>query len=224
MILTPLEFIQISPVTKDFPPTEVCALIDTEELLWYDECELGIGLYDALKDDLTEIPETTAEWSRHKSYAIDDVVTYYGALLKSKTASNTVEPCLDSDGINWEILPKFKTPCVQQSWKHIALAFSYRLLSLNLVTLTYKISAKGTTKYSDDFRQNTSGLVTVERGERHDLQQSIDMSADRYYMAMIKHLKRVAPTCTVLQAASFYEASCDDCKPKNSGRRIAYRK
>ena len=114
MILTPLEFIQTSPVTKDFPPTEVCALIDTEELLWYDECELGIGLYDALKDDLTVIPDTTAEWSRHKAYAIDDMVTYYGALLRSKTASNNTEPCLDVDKLHWEILPKFKTPAPVQ--------------------------------------------------------------------------------------------------------------
>ncbi len=223
MLLTPIEFINIAPITKDFPPSEVCSLIETEELIWYDECDLGVGLYDALVENLTPIPAGTGEWSRNTTYAIDNVVTYYGAMLKSKVNSNVVEPCLDVAGTHWEILPKFQDACVNKAWRHISLAFSYKLLSLHLVTITYKISGKGTTKYSDDFRQNTSGLITVDRGERHDLQQSIDMAAERYYAACLKHLNRIAETCVTVQAGTFFEKSCNNCKPQNSGRRIAYR-
>lgn len=220
-LMTPIEFIQVSPLTKDFPPIDICSIIEIEEESWYDDTELGLAFYEALKADRTAINPLTKEWSQTKVYNLNDTVTFYGTVLKSVSASNTGRNPISDNGTYWEIVPKFQTSCVNDLWKSISLAFSYKVLSLHLVEMTYKISAKGATKYNDDFRQNTSGLSTIERGERYDLQANLDNNANRYYETMLKKLKR--STCPIVGSAKFSENCSTERLPKTSNRRIAYR-
>lgn len=220
--MTPIEFIKVSPLTKDFPPTDIHSIIEIEEESWYDDTELGLGFYEALKSYVNPVNELTKEWSHTEVYNYDDTVTFYGTVLRSLCKQSGRNPIAD-DGTHWECVPKFSLACVNDIWKSVSLAFTYKVLSLHLVSLTYKISGKGATKYNDDFRQNTSGLVTIERGERYDLQTNLDNNANRFYEIMLKKLKR--SNCPVVSTASFYADDCNssDRTPRTHNRRIAFR-
>lgn len=220
-LMTPIEFIKVSTLTKDFPPTDICSIIEIEEESWYDDTELGDSFYAALKADLTPVNPLVKEWSQTKIYALNDNVTFYGTVLKSLAANNTGRNPIADDGTYWEVVPKFASPCVNDIWKSISLAFVYKVLSLHLIELTYKISGKGATKYTDDFRNNTSGLVTIERGERFDLQTALDNNANRFYEIMLKKLKK--SSCPVVSLANFNTDCNTDRLPKTQNRRIAYR-
>lgn len=221
MILTPLEIVKKTSLSKDYPAGDLCPLIEIEEHIWFESCALGLDFYDALRADLTEVPANIKEFSRAVTYSNEDMVTFYGSVLQSTVDNNKTYPTEDTLG-HWIEIPKFKTACVDKLWcTYIAPALSYFIVSTHLTSITYKISAKGATKYSDDFRQNTTGLVTIERGERHDLQKSYQMNADRFYDAMIAHMSK--SNCPILIHANL-PSECTPCAPKNSNRRIAFRR
>jgi hypothetical protein len=225
MILTPIEFRSKTPISKDFPIGEVCPLIDINEFSWFESCDLGAKMYDALLEDLNPIPENVKEWSMAKTYGVDDYVTFYGTVLRSSISNNKCDiTCDNLDGVNWEIVPKFKSECVNTLWnRYISVALSYYILSEHLTEITYKISGKGSTKYSDEFRQNTTGLVTIERGERYDLHASIQRNANKFYDVMVRAIK--ASNCEVAKLATFAKECGDEqCGPKNINKRIAFRK
>ncbi len=225
-LLSALELIQYTPVTKDFPPTKVCRLIEASEALWFNQCDLGDEFYEALVADLTEIPSNLKEWSALTTYALNDVTLYYGTPIKSLAANNTVDPCTDENHEAWEIVPKFQTECVNDFWGSIALAESYKIVADNLTIFTYELSGKGVTKYSEEFRQNTSGVITVDRGERTDYQRALYKQSDKFYEAMLLKLSKKYETCPILAKAVYVsETLCGtNCPPpaKNS-RRIFYR-
>ncbi len=223
-LLTPLEFIQHTPVTKDFPATKLCKIIEASEALWFSKCDLGDEFYDALVADLTPIPANIKEWNPLTTYAIDAYAMYYGTLLKSLANANTVDPCTDEDGLSWELVPKFETECVNDFWYSIALAESYRIAAENVTLFTYELSGKGITKYSEEFRQNSSGVITVERGERVDYQKALYLQADRFYEAMLLRLKKSYEDCEILALAKYVVELCNTCPPvARASRRIFYK-
>lgn len=221
-ILTPLELIQKTTLSKDFPAGELCPIIEIEEQIWFDSCDLGLLFYEELKKDLNAIPKNTKEFSRAATYSLGEKVTFYGTLLESNVNNNKTDPTTDTN-CNWVVIPKFKSECIDKLWcTYISPALSYFIVSTHITAITYKISGKGTTKYSDDFRQNTTGLITVERGERHDLQKALAMSADRFYDAMVRHMSK--SICPIVSFSNIKTDSCSPCGTKNSNRRIAFRR
>lgn len=222
-LLSALELIQKSPLSKDFPPSKICPIIEASEELIFESCALGAAFYGALIEDLTEIPANLKEWSATKTYAINDVVTYYGVVIKSKIGTNVVNPCEDVDETAWEIVPKFQTACVNDFWPLLSLYLSYHIVGENVTVFTYHLGGKGTTKYSEEFRQNTSGLVTVERGERVDYTNAITRLADKYYNAVLLRLKKKYLDCPILATATYVADLCADCAPVNRTRRIYYK-
>lgn len=226
-LLSALEFIQLSTVTKDFPPSKICSLIEAEEYAWFEKCSLGLDLYDALLDNLKEIPSNLDEWSALGTYQDTDFVRYYGVILKSKIDSNTVDPCTDRDETAWEIHQKFETTCVNSFWKSIAIALSYRIAADNATLLAYEMSGKGIMKYSEEFRQNTTGIISTDRGERVDYQNALQRQADKYYNTMISKLVRMYEkdntSCDILFKATHIQNLCNTCAPDRTSRRIHYR-
>lgn len=222
-LLSALELIQKSPLSKDFPPSKVCPIIESSEELIFDSCALGSNFYAALIADLSPIPANVKEWSAVKTYSMDDVVTYYGVAIKSQINSNIVNPCEDELGDAWQIVPKFQTCCVNDFWPLLSLYLSYHIVGENVTVFTYHLGGKGTTKYSEEFRQNTSGLVTVERGERVDYTNAITRLADKYYNAVLLRLKKKYLDCPILATATYVADLCADCAPVNRTRRIYYK-
>lgn len=222
-LLSALELIQKSPLSKDFPPSKICPIIEASEELIFESCALGSAFYMALIDDLTEVPCNLKEWSPVKTYDVDDVVTYYGVVIKSQISENIVNPCEDTEFCAWEIVPKFKTDCVNEFWPLLSLFLSYHIVGENVTIFTYHLGGKGTTKYSEEFRQNATGIVTVERGELSDYRNSLMKLADKYYNAVLLRIKNKYKTCSVLATATYVADLCNDCKPVNRTRRIFYK-
>ncbi len=222
-LLSALELIQKSPLSKDFPPSKVCPIIEASEELIFDSCALGSNFYAALIADLSPIPANVKEWSAVKTYSMDDVVTDYGVAIKSQINSNIVNPCEDELGDAWQIVPKFQTCCVNDFWPLLSLYLSYHIVGENVTVFTYHLGGKGTTKYSEEFRQNTSGLVTVGRGERVDYTNAITRLADKYYNAVLLRLKKKYLDCPILATATYVADLCADCAPVNRTRRIYYK-
>lgn len=221
-LLTALEIIKSSPLTKDFPPSKLCPIIEDEEYLWFENCALGIPLYNALVDKLTPIPDNIQAWKKSKTYTTNDHVSYYGSLLKATKPNVVVDPCEDTDN-SWAEVPKFVDTCLNNFWKTIRVALSYRIVADNVTIFTYELSGKGSTKYSEDFRNNATGNITVERGERYDLQNAISLKADKFYNALLSRLLVAAETCETLKLATYYQQSCGDkCLTKNTTKRIHF--
>jgi len=219
-LLTALELIRHSPLTKDFPPSKLCPIIEAAEESIFEDCALGVDLYEALLDALTDVPANTKEWNVARIYAQGDIATYYGTVIKSLTDNNSLNPCVSG----WEVVPKFTSECINEFWCKLRLYLSYFIVAENVTILTYELGGKGTTKWSDDFRQNTSGIITVERGERVDFQNAIHKMAEKYYRGILRYLERNNETCPILKNASYVKDLCTRCEPISRTRRIKYNK
>lgn len=220
-MLTALELIRKAPVSKDFPPTKICPIIEASESEIFESCALGVDFYEALLEDLVD-NTGVSKYNPATSYSVDAKVDYYGAILKSKINTNTTDPCQDTLGTAWEVVPKFQTECVNDIWHTMSLFLAYRITAENTTIWTYNLGAKGTTKYSDDFRQNTTGLVTVDRGERVDFASSVHKQSEKFLDSLLRKIERKYETCEILALSKYVSDLCAKCKPTKV-RRISYR-
>ena len=211
-------------ISPEFPTDKLCSIINQERLL-FQTCDLGGDLYSNLLTDLT-VPEAVTTWSKSKTYGVNDVVEYYGTTLKSLTSSNTLEPCLDTAGTVWEVLPKFTTESLNELWCNYLQPFlAYRIIGDNVTILTYHLGGKGLTKYSEEFRQNTGGLITVDPQERYSYQNAMLKAADTYLDGVFTWLKNNGAAVPIIANTQYYK-SCSSC---TSGtvrrtRRMAFQK
>lgn len=217
-LLSSLDVIQKTIISKDFPVSKLCPIIEDSEEAIFENCALGYDFYEALKEKLVPIPAKIPRWQPNTSYALDAIVMYYDNLIKSTEASNSSDPCSSE---TWVMVDKFTEECLNIFWKKLSSFLANRLLAENLTLLTYNFGGKGLTKFSEDFRNQSSGLITVERGERVDMASSFAKKADRQYENILKHIERHGETCEVLQASEWYKNTClDNCKTNRKSRRL----
>lgn len=143
------EVIMFSPENDNMPASKIEPFIfqHEESLVWN---LFGHDFWTLLKADLVDVSGATT-WMSSKTYAIDDIVDYYGLYLKSLTGSNVVNPCEDTDGSNWEVLDKFENTCYQKLWdRYLKYYMSFIVIAEVVEHVTYPAGGKGVVIWKDD--------------------------------------------------------------------------
>lgn len=154
-LITAWEVIRYSPASDKFPPGEVEPHIFQTEFAFARKY-FGITLYNVLVAALVDYGKPD-EWDATATYDADDIVVYFGSVLKSLVGSNTTNPCED-DGTKWAVAEKFSTACYEDLWNiHLRDYLAFLVMSTALDYSTYKITAKGAIEFFDD----ESGIRTA---------------------------------------------------------------
>jgi len=127
---------------------------------------LGRDFYEAMKLDLVDITGKVA-WNPSTTYAVDDIVDYFGFLLKSLVGSNTLNPCEDAEGTSWQVLEKFQSECNQGIWENGMREYlACSIMASTLDHTTFPAGARGVTEWLDDAansRSASQGILSARK-------------------------------------------------------------
>ena len=141
-IITPGEVVRHSPESSKYPPQSVEKFIFPIEEELARTC-LGFDFYDLLIDDLKDWSGIKA-WVSGTSYALGDLVNYYGLIIESKVADNTNNPCEDTQGQYWALAAKFSDTCYETLYtRYLRDYLAFMVMQSSLEYTTYPASAMG---------------------------------------------------------------------------------
>lgn len=141
-IITPGEVVRHSPESSKYPPQSVAKFIFPIEEELARTC-LGFDFYDMLIDDLKDWSGIKA-WVSGTSYALGDLVNYYGLIIESKVVDNTNNPCEDTQGQYWALAAKFSDACYETLYtRYLRDYLAFMVMQSSLEYTTYPASAMG---------------------------------------------------------------------------------
>ena len=194
-------------------------LIKTKEMKTFRECNIGMDFYrDILKANLNDF-SSLQEWSADDTYSNGDRVLWFDSALESTADANTSDP--SDEGATWEVVPKFNDtyPSLNVLWEdYLRKYLSFAVVATSLTYGTYKAGANGLVKYSEDYRENSTGLITVERAERFDYKKELIDDANDTLIGMFEFVKEAYETGEFPEFGSiqYVKDNCgDDCPPIN---------
>lgn len=141
--------VRYSPESQKFPPNAALPHIERKEKA-FARSFLGVDFYQALLGDLVDTAGMKA-WSPATTYSQGDIVDYFGMVLKSLVATNSVNPCEDVAGESWEAVKKFTSDCYETMWAEgLRDYLAYTVMASAIDHTTFPASAKGVGEWSDD--------------------------------------------------------------------------
>jgi len=143
--------VKYSPESNQFPTAYIQPHIFQKERAFARKV-LGLEMYELLTADLVN-HGTIKPYDGATTYALNDVVEYFGMTLKSLQGSNNINPCEDAEGDYWQEALKFTTPCYQTLWElYLRRFLAFHIMGEALEYTTYPAGAKGVIERVD---QNT---------------------------------------------------------------------
>lgn len=215
-LMTAWEVIKYSPLSDKYPPGDVEPHIFRTEQS-FKRVTFGT-FYDTLKADLVDYGKLN-DWDTTATYALNDYVIYYGTVLQSLTASNTVDPCED-DGAAWQQAKKFNTDCYNNLWTDGSLRdyLAFVIAQKSNAYTTYQLNAKGTTTHFSD----ETGTKTATRGEYGHIRGQLSVDIDESYENLICYMEDNCDTCTAFSTAKVMQKYCNNVKQPRRGRRFLF--
>lgn len=161
---------------------------------------------------------TYSEYVTGQDYSENDVILWYGQLLISTTNNNSTDPCaLDT---KWTPLKKFTDDLLNVLWDdYLRYYLSFQLAGKSLIYNTYQLGSKGTMKYSEDFRDNSSGLSTVDTKELYGIKKQFLSDAKDILVDMFAFVKEVTDTydTTLFSEMQYMKDLCaQQCVPETT--------
>lgn len=221
-LITNFEIIQKSVTGKEYPMDKLNLFKDIEESYFMHEC-FGVDFYDALKADVNDWT-LIEEWEAG-TYALNDLVSWNGLILRSTQAANTQEPSLTAS--QWTAASKFDTTEYNTLWNtYLAQIISNKVILACVVPDTFKANAKGLGRSIED-SSNMQPLDAKEMGLWFShVQKFIDRAEEEMKRYMIKQydLFKVNPATGFDYSTVNFLGDCDDCttKSNNVSRKIGF--
>lgn len=177
-LITGIDVKEAVDLAHDFDIAKINkALLQIEYYKFNNIAELGLDLYNSMKEDRITYPLLPA-YSHSTTYAINDKVVYGGKNRISLQNANVgkMNSAVELDW--WGDCPIFTNATYIAIWPHLVRYIGLEVLKNILASATYSAGEKGATKYSEDFRGRGTGISTVSKEEFLLLKSSIISNAE----------------------------------------------
>lgn len=221
-LITNFEIIQKSVTGREYPMDKLNLFKDIEESYFMNEC-FGATFYDALKAVVADW-SLINEWSAG-TYALNDLVSWNGLILRSTANANTQEPSLTAS--QWTAASKFSVTEYNTLWNtYLAQIIANKVILACVVPDTYKATAKGLMKSTED-NSNSEPLDGKEMGLWFShVQKFIDRAEEEMKRYMTKQYDafKLNPANGFDYSDVLFLGDCNDCKTKsnNVSRKIGF--
>lgn len=207
-LITNFEIISKSVVKREYPLDNLAMFKDIVESHYLRNC-FGKDFYAALKADVNDW-STVTEWEAG-TYALNDLVSWNGLILRSTQAANTQEPSLTAS--QWVAASKFDESEYTTLWNtYLCQIIANKILMACVVPDSYRATAKGLMKSTED-SSNTEPLDKSDIGLWYThVNNFIDMAESemKAYMQAQYDLFTDDPL-TGFDYSDINFISCEDC-------------
>lgn len=189
LLLTIADIKLFVPIKATFPSDKLeKAIFNTEIYKFENIAELGLPFHAQLEQDLTA-NDLLSAYSPTTTYVLNEKVSFGTINYISLQNSNLGKMNTHTQKSYWKVVPKFQTASNNDLWEFLGRFLAFEVIKNVLTYATYDLGDQGATKYSEDFRGQGTGIITVEKTEFATIRSTIISDCEMALSNLLSYMR-----------------------------------